>query len=99
MRLFLGAAPPLYRDAGRIAKLDPDAVRAGSIGAIDLLRHDARGAKPAGIGEHGRPIFGNVFVKPDASLGIVKSRASADFRSRNGRWRRSSSSRSIRSNA
>jgi hypothetical protein len=36
----------LHSDAGGIANLDPDAARAGS--AIDLLRHDALGAKPAG---------------------------------------------------
>jgi hypothetical protein len=35
------------------------------------LRHDALGAKPGTLGEHGKPIFGNMFVKPDASLGFA----------------------------
>ena len=45
---------PLYREAGGIADLDPDAARTGSIGAVDLLRHDAFGAKPAGVCEDDR---------------------------------------------
>jgi hypothetical protein len=51
---------PLYRDARWIADLDPDAARAGLIGAIGLLRNDALGAKPARMGEHGLPILGDV---------------------------------------
>jgi hypothetical protein len=63
-----------HSDAGGIADLDPDAARARSIRAIDLLRHDALGARPARMGEHGRPILGDVFLKPDASLGIAQPR-------------------------
>jgi hypothetical protein len=66
------AALSLHSDPGGIADLDPDGARAGSIRAIDLLRHDALGAKAARMGEHGRPILGNVFVKPDASLSIAQ---------------------------
>jgi hypothetical protein len=64
------AALPLHSHAGGIADLDPDAARAGSIRAIDLLRNCALGPKLARMGEHGRPIFGNVFVQQDSSLGV-----------------------------
>jgi hypothetical protein len=63
---------PLHGNAGGIADLDPDAARAGAICAIDLLGNDALGAKPARMGEHGKPIFGNVFVKQDAGLSIAQ---------------------------
>jgi hypothetical protein len=63
---------PLYGDAGGIADLDPGAARAGPIGAVDPLRHDALGAKLARMGEHSRPILGDVFVQQDASLGIAQ---------------------------
>jgi hypothetical protein len=56
------------RDVGGIADLDPDAARTGLIGAIDLLRHDALGPKPASMGEDGRTILGDVFVE---SLGAT----------------------------
>jgi hypothetical protein len=39
------AALPLHGDARGIADLDPDAARTGQVGAIDLLRNDALGAK------------------------------------------------------
>jgi hypothetical protein len=58
----LGALP-LHGDARGIADLDPDAARARQVGAVDLLRHDALGAEPTRVGEHGKAIFGNVFVK------------------------------------
>jgi hypothetical protein len=45
---ILAPLPP-HGDAGGIADLDPDAARTGSIGAIDLLRHDALGPKLAGV--------------------------------------------------
>jgi hypothetical protein len=38
---------PLHGDACGIADLDPDAARAGLVGAIDLRRYDALGAKRA----------------------------------------------------
>jgi hypothetical protein len=63
---------PLDRDAGGIADLDPDAAWAGLVGAIDLLRHGALGAKLASMGKHGRPMFDNVFVKQDASLSMAQ---------------------------
>jgi hypothetical protein len=33
-----------------------------SIGAADLLRHDALGAKPAGVCKNGRAVLGHVFA-------------------------------------
>jgi hypothetical protein len=60
---------PLYRNAGGIADLDPDRTSTGSIGAIDLLRHDALDAN-ARMSEHGRPILGDVFVNQDVTLSI-----------------------------
>jgi hypothetical protein len=63
---------PLHRDAGRIADLDPEAGEAGSIRAIDPLRHNALGAEPARMGEDSRPIFGNVFIEQDADLGTAQ---------------------------
>jgi hypothetical protein len=38
-----------HSDAGGIADLDPDAARAGSIGAVDSFGNDALCAKPAGV--------------------------------------------------
>src|SRR5258708_7792512 len=61
-------ALPLHRDASRIAHLDPDRARSGSIGAVHPLGDDTLGAKPASVLEHGRAIFGDVFVEQDASL-------------------------------
>jgi hypothetical protein len=58
----------------RLRTLTQDATRARSVRAVDLLRHDALGAKPARIGEHGRPMFDNVFVKQDASLSVAQER-------------------------
>jgi hypothetical protein len=55
---------PLYRDAGEIAHLDPDEARAGSVGAVDLLRENALGTKPASMGEHSQPIFGKARCPP-----------------------------------
>jgi hypothetical protein len=66
------ASLPLHGDAGGIADLDPDAARAGSIGTVHPLGNDALGAEPACTGKHDRPIFGNVFVKQNASLGIAQ---------------------------
>jgi hypothetical protein len=63
---------PLHRDAGRIAYLDPDAARAGLVGAVDLLRHDALRAKLAGVREDDGAVLDNVFVKPGASLSIAQ---------------------------
>jgi hypothetical protein len=48
---------PLHGDAGGIADLDPDAARAGSIGAVDLLRHDALGTEPASVGRPRRCVY------------------------------------------
>jgi hypothetical protein len=45
----------LHGDAGGIGDLDPDATWTGSIGAVDLLRNDTFGAKPAGMREDDRP--------------------------------------------
>src|SRR5215813_10187453 len=90
---------PLHRDAGGIADLDPDAARAGSIRAIELLRHDALGAKPADVREDDRAVLGDVLIKQDAGLGS-NSRASAALcrrpRSRSGG--RSSRQRELRAN-
>src|SRR5262249_56844894 len=61
---------PLYRDACWIADLDPDRARAGSIGAVNLLGRNAPGAKPASMREHGKAVFGDVFIEQDASLDI-----------------------------
>ncbi len=52
--------------------LDPDAARTGSVGAVDPLRNDAFSAKSARMGEHGQPIFDNVFVQQDACLGVAQ---------------------------
>src|SRR5262249_42530209 len=45
--------------------------RHGPVGAIDLLRHDALGPKPARMRGHDRPIFGDVFVERDAHFGLA----------------------------
>ena len=42
------------------------------MGAIDLLRHDALGAKLTSVRKDGGAILGNVFVKQDASLSIAQ---------------------------
>jgi hypothetical protein len=65
-------ALPLHHDAGGIAHLDPGRARTGSIRAINLLRHDALGAKPASVLEHCRAIPGDVFVEHDSGLGIAQ---------------------------
>jgi hypothetical protein len=70
---------PLHRNAGEIADLNPDAARAGAVGAIDPLRYDALGAKPARVVEHGRPILGEVFVEQDTSLGIAQQACQRDL--------------------
>ncbi len=57
------------RGARRIADLDPYRARAGPVGAVYPLRHDALGAEPAGVREHGRTILGDVFIEQDAGLG------------------------------
>ena len=46
-----------------IADLNPDRTRTGSIRAIDLLRHDALGAKPAGVREDDRAGLDDVFIE------------------------------------
>jgi hypothetical protein len=71
----------------------------GPVGAVRLLGNDALGAKSARIGEHGRPIFGDVLVEQDAGLGIAQQPRQAALRSRNGRLRKSSPSCSIKSKA
>jgi hypothetical protein len=48
----------------------PDTARAGSIGAIDLLRHDALGAEPASVSEDDRAVLDDVFIEQDAGLGV-----------------------------
>src|SRR5215475_4823362 len=53
---------PLYGDAGGIADLDPNRTSTRSICAIDLLRHEVLGAKPAGMREDDRAVLGNVFI-------------------------------------
>jgi hypothetical protein len=65
-------ALPLHGDAGGVADLDPDAARAGPIGAVDPLRYDALGAKLARVSQHGRPILDDVFVQQDAWLGLAQ---------------------------
>jgi hypothetical protein len=54
------ATLPLHRDPGRIADFDPDAARAGSIGAIDFLRHNALCAQPASVREDAGTVVGDV---------------------------------------
>jgi hypothetical protein len=54
------------------ADLDPDAARTGSIGAVNLLRHDALGAKLTGVREDNSAVLGNVFIEQDARLGIAQ---------------------------
>jgi hypothetical protein len=66
------APAPLHGDAGRIAHLDPCAGRAGSIGTVNPLGNDALSTEPARIGEHGRTIFGYVFVEKDAGFEIAQ---------------------------
>jgi hypothetical protein len=65
---------PLYRDAGRIADLDPDAARAGSIRAVDLLRHNAFGTEPASVREDDNAVLGDVFIEQDAGLSAGRAR-------------------------
>ncbi len=36
------------------------------LGAVDLLRGDALGTKPASVRENSRAIFGDVFIEQDA---------------------------------
>jgi hypothetical protein len=36
------------------------------------LRDDALSAKPGRMGEHGQPIFDNVFVRQDVCLGVAQ---------------------------
>jgi hypothetical protein len=62
----------VYGDTGRITDLDPDAARAGSIGAIDSLGNDAFCTKPASVREDDWAVFGNVFIEQDASPGIAQ---------------------------
>jgi hypothetical protein len=64
-------ALPLHRDARRIADLDPDAAWAGLLGAVHSLGNDALGTEPASLGEHGRPILGDVFIELDGSPGAT----------------------------
>jgi hypothetical protein len=56
------------------------------------------GFKPARMGEHGRPILGDVFVQQDACLGMAQQPRQRSLPV-NGRLRRSSPSYSIRSKA
>jgi hypothetical protein len=42
---------------------DLDTARAGSIGAIDFLRHDALGPEPAGVREDDRAVLDDVFIE------------------------------------
>ena len=63
---------PLHGDAGGIADLDPDAARARQLGAIDLLRHDALGTKPASVCRDGRAVLSDVFVQQDAWLAVAQ---------------------------
>jgi hypothetical protein len=71
------APRPLNGDAGGIAYLEPNAARTGLVGAVDPLRHDALGAKPARMSEHSQPIFDNVFVEQDAGNEFYQQRGSA----------------------
>jgi hypothetical protein len=66
-------------------------------GAIDLLRHDALGAKPAGVRKDDRAVLGDMFIEQEPARALRNSRASAALRSRNGRLRISWPSWSIRS--
>jgi hypothetical protein len=65
-----------------LADLDPDAARAGSIGAVDPLRNDARGAEPACMGEQpAQPVSARVasvvrWVPPSLYLRAVGLRPS-----------------------
>jgi hypothetical protein len=62
----------LHRDAGRIANLDPNGARPGSIRSVYPLGDDALGAKPTSMIENSRAIFGDVFVEQDASVGVAQ---------------------------
>jgi hypothetical protein len=85
----------LNRGDGGGADLYPCATRARPMGAAHSLGNDALGPEQGRKGEHGRPIFGNVFAKQDAGLEIaqqlrlaVKERATAHIlaiESRSGR--------------
>jgi len=59
---------PLYRDAGRVADLDPGGVRAGPVGRVDAFRNDALGTKPAGVIEHGGPVLSDMLIEQDPRL-------------------------------
>jgi hypothetical protein len=48
--------------AGGVADPDPDAARAGLIGAINLLRYDTLGPKPARMHKNGRAVLGRMFA-------------------------------------
>jgi hypothetical protein len=61
----------LHGDAGGIADFDPDAARAGAVGAVHLLGNDTLGAKLTSVRKDGGAIFDNVFVKQDAGLGAA----------------------------
>src|SRR5262245_36534244 len=69
----------LHSQAVRIAHLDPDRARTGSIGAVDLLGDDARGAEPASVGENDRTILSHVFVEEDASTGVAQQPRQRSF--------------------
>jgi hypothetical protein len=70
--LFHVAQLSLCGDACGIVDFDPDVARAGSIRAIDLHRHDALGAKPASIGEHG----GSSVMRPEYCAGAAPAQPS-----------------------
>src|SRR5215467_12230593 len=62
----------LHSDAVRITHLDPDRAWSRSIGAVDPLRDDSLGTKPASVLEHCGVILGDVFVEQDARPGIAQ---------------------------
>jgi hypothetical protein len=68
---LLTALPP-RSDAGRIGHLDPGRATPRSIDAVDTLRYDALGAKPASVSKHRRTILGDVFVEQDSRLVIAQ---------------------------
>ena len=71
------AAFLLHGYAEGIANLDPCAGRAGSIGTVNPLGNDALSTELACIGEHSRPIFGDVLVQQDAGFEIAQQRSLA----------------------
>jgi hypothetical protein len=65
---YAPTAPRCWRDC----ELSPKPGWTRAIGAVDLLGHDALGAKPTSVLEHRRTIPADVFVEQDGSLSIAQ---------------------------